>query len=114
MARLGAERHAAARPERRASRHLRHRQLLASLRSRDLRAGRADTGIATRSVAKSAGLDFVPVVWEPFDLLMRQRDYFHPPLQALMRFLQSDELTARAKEMSGFDLSDAGKVRFVV
>ena len=50
-----------------------------------IRAGRADTGIATRSVANSAGLDFVPIVWEPFDLLMRQRDYFHPPLQALMR-----------------------------
>ena len=79
-----------------------------------IRAGRADTGIATRSVANSAGLDFVPLVWEPFDLLMRQRDYFHAALQALIRFLQSDELAARAQEMGGFDLSDAGKVRFVV
>ena len=79
-----------------------------------IRAGRADTGIATRSVANSAGLDFAPIVWEPFDLLMRQRDYFHPPLQALICFLQSDELAARAQEMDGFDLSDAGKVRFVV
>ena len=78
-----------------------------------IRASRADTGIATRSVANSAGLDFVPIVWEPFDLLMRQRDYFHPPLQALIRFLGSDELAARAQEMGGFDLSDAGKVRFV-
>ena len=77
-----------------------------------IRAGRADTGIATRSVANSAGLDFVPIVWEPFDLLMRQRDYFHPPLQALIRFLQSDALAARAQEMGGFDLSPAGTVRF--
>ena len=79
-----------------------------------IRAGRADTGIATRSVANSAGLDFVPIVWEPFDLLMRQRDYFQPPLQALIRFLRSDELAARAQEMGGFDLSSAGTVRFVV
>jgi putative molybdopterin biosynthesis protein len=79
-----------------------------------IRAGRADTGIATRSVANSAGLDFVPIVWEPFDLLIRQRDYFHPPLQALIRFLRSDELAARAQEMGGFDLSSAGSVRFVV
>jgi putative molybdopterin biosynthesis protein len=78
-----------------------------------IRAGRADTGIATRSVANSAGLDFVPIVWESFDLVMRQRDYFHPPLQALLGFLRSDELAARAKEMGGFDLSEAGKVRFV-
>jgi molybdate-binding protein len=79
-----------------------------------IRAGRADIGIATRSVANAAGLDFVPIVWEPFDLLLRQRDYFRPAMQALIRFLRTDELIARAQEMDGFDLSDAGKVRFVI
>jgi putative molybdopterin biosynthesis protein len=79
-----------------------------------IRAGRADTGIATRSVANSAGLDFVPIVWEPFDLLLRQRDYFQEPLQALIRFLHSDELATRALEMGGFDLGVAGSVRFVL
>jgi excisionase family DNA binding protein len=78
-----------------------------------IRAGRADTGVATRSVANAAGLDFVPIVWESFDLLMRQRDYFRPALQALMLFLRSEGLTARAGEMGGFDLAGAGLVRFV-
>jgi putative molybdopterin biosynthesis protein len=78
-----------------------------------IRAGRADAGIATRAVANAAGLDFVPVVWEPFDLVMRQRDYFRPALQALFKFLHADELRARAKEMSGYDMSGAGSVRFV-
>lgn len=77
-----------------------------------IRAGRADTGIATRAVANSAGLGFVPIVWEPFDLVMRQRDYFRPPLQALIDFLHSNELTARAQEMGGYDLSESGSVRF--
>jgi len=44
---------------------------------------------------------------------MRQRDYFRPSLQALVRFLRSEELSARAREMGGFDLSAAGAVRFV-
>ena len=79
-----------------------------------VRAGRADTGIATRGVANSAGLGFAPIVWEPFDLVMRQRDFFHPPLQALVRFLQSDALAARARELGGYDLAEAGKVRFVI
>jgi putative molybdopterin biosynthesis protein len=79
-----------------------------------VRAGRADTGIATRGVANAAGLDFVPIVWEHFDLVVRQRHYFHPPLQALIRFLQSDELTARAQELGGYDMSAAGTVRFVI
>ena len=77
-----------------------------------IRAGRADTGIATRAVADAAGLDFVPIVWEPFDLVMRQRDYFRPALQALIKFLQSDELGQRAAEMGGYDLKDTGSVRF--
>jgi putative molybdopterin biosynthesis protein len=79
-----------------------------------IRAGRADTGIATRGVANAAGLDFVPIVWEHFDLTVRQRDYFHAPLQALIRFLGSDGLAARARELGGYDLSAAGSVRFVV
>jgi excisionase family DNA binding protein len=78
-----------------------------------IRAGRADAGVATRAVANAAGLDFVPVVWEAFDLVMRQCDYFRPPLQGLTRFLRSSEFAARAREMGGYDLAEAGAVRFV-
>jgi len=78
-----------------------------------IRAGRADTGIATRGVANTAGLDFIPIIWEPFDLVMRQRDYFQPPMQSLVNFLHSEELRTRARELGGYDLSVAGTVRFV-
>ena len=47
-----------------------------------VRSGRADCGVATRAVAQAAGLDFVPLTWERFDLALRQRDYFRPGLQA--------------------------------
>jgi len=43
-----------------------------------IRAGKADCGVAPRAAAIAAGLDFVPLVWENFDLLMRQRSYFRP------------------------------------
>jgi excisionase family DNA binding protein len=78
-----------------------------------IRAGRADTGIATRGVANAAGLVFVSIVWEPFDLVMRQRDFFQPPLQALLKFFHSQDFAARARELGGYDLSDTGTVRFV-
>jgi excisionase family DNA binding protein len=78
-----------------------------------IRAGRADAGIATRSVALALGLGFVPIVWESFDLLMRQRDYFRNSLQSLIRFLNADEFRVRAHELGGFDVSGAGSVRFV-
>src|SRR4051812_11893633 len=79
-----------------------------------IRAGRADAGIATRGVANAAGLDFVPIVWEHFDLVVRQRDYFQAPLQALVKFLADPEFIARAKEFGGYDVAGAGSVRFVV
>lgn len=77
-----------------------------------IRAGRAQCGVATRSVANAAGLDFVPLIWERFDMVMRQRDYFQQPMQALMAFLRSSDFAARAREMDGFDLSSTGTVRF--
>ena len=78
-----------------------------------IRVGRADTGIATRSVANSAGLDFVPITWESFDLVMRQHDYFKPSMQTLFNFLRSEQFATRAGEFGGYDLSTAGMVRFV-
>ena len=80
--------------------------------AQSIRVGRADCGIAIRAVANAAGLDFVPIVWERFDLVIRQRYYFRPQLQTLMHFLASDALAARAAEFGGYDLTGTGRVRF--
>jgi molybdate-binding protein len=75
-----------------------------------IRAGRADCGIATRSVA--TGLDFVPLLWERFDLVLRQREYFRQPLQRLLGCLATPAFSTRADEMGGYDVSEAGAVRY--
>ena len=77
-----------------------------------IRAGRADCGIATRSAANAAGVDFVPLLWERFDLVMRQQDYFRPPMQALVSFIRTPAAAARAAELGGYDLGGAGQVRY--
>ena len=78
-----------------------------------IRAGHADCGIATRAVADAAGLDFVPLLWENFDLVLRQRDYFLPGPSALFGFVRSDRFRQRAAELGGYDLSVCGTVRLV-
>ena len=78
-----------------------------------VRAGRADCGIATRAVAQAAGLAFVPLTWERFDLVLRQRDYFLPPAQALGKFIRTAAFRERAGELAGYDVADAGEVRWV-
>jgi putative molybdopterin biosynthesis protein len=77
-----------------------------------IREGRADCGIATRAAARTAGLDFVPLTWESFDLLMRQRTYFTPPLQALMAFLAGEGIRQRASDLTGYDMTPAGTIRY--
>jgi putative molybdopterin biosynthesis protein len=78
-----------------------------------VRSGRADCGIATRSIALTAGLEFLTLTWEHFDLVVRQRDYFLPAPQALFGFLRSAALRERAKELGGYDIRGIGEVRLV-
>jgi putative molybdopterin biosynthesis protein len=78
-----------------------------------VRSGRADCGVATRAVAHAAGLDFVPLTWERFDLALRQRDYFGPGLQALFKFARTAMFRDRAHELTGYDVTEAGDVRWV-
>jgi molybdate-binding protein len=77
-----------------------------------IRTGRADCGIATRAAARGAGLEFVSLAWENFDLLMRQRTYFQPSIQALIRLMAQDSFARRAAELTGYDTSPAGQDRF--
>jgi putative molybdopterin biosynthesis protein len=78
-----------------------------------IRAGRIDCGIATRSVARTVGLDFLPLTWERFDLVLRQRDYFMKGPQALFDFMRQQVLRDRANELGGYDVGDIGAVRLV-
>lgn len=77
-----------------------------------IRTGNADCGIATRAAANAAGLDFMPLLWENFDLVMHQRDYFKPALQALMNFISQPILKQRAKDLTGYDTTPAGTIRY--
>ena len=78
-----------------------------------VRSGRADCGIASRSVAHAAGLGFVPLIWERFDLVLHQRDYFLPGPQALFEQMRKPVFRAQAAELQGYDVTEAGAVRLV-
>jgi molybdate-binding protein len=68
--------------------------------------------MASRSVANAVGLDFISLAWEQFDLVVRQRHYFRPPLQTFFGFVKTPAMIARAQEAGGYDISMAGQIRF--
>ncbi|MGH6815285.1 MAG: substrate-binding domain-containing protein [Hyphomicrobiaceae bacterium] len=77
-----------------------------------IRAGHADCGIASRTVAAAADLDFIPLTTEHFDLLVRQRDSYRSPLQKFLALLRDPHFARRAEELGGLDISHAGAVRW--
>lgn len=73
--------------------------------------GEADCGLGLQAAAGRLG--FLPLVAdESFDLVLRRRDYFEPPIQTLLGFTRSDSFLRRAKHLGGYDLQDIGKVRW--
>jgi putative molybdopterin biosynthesis protein len=76
-----------------------------------IRGGEIDCGVATRAVAATHGLDFIPLVWERFDLALRRRTYFEPATQRLFAFLRGDSVRQRAEALTGYDLSELGSIR---
>jgi len=75
--------------------------------------GRADAGFGIRAEAMPRGLAFVPLVKERFDLLARPRDWFEPPLQALLHFARGEAFRARAERLGGYDVAETGRVAFM-
>jgi excisionase family DNA binding protein len=77
-----------------------------------VREGKADAGLAIEAVAREQGLDFVPLQWERFDVVVRRVEYFEPPLQRLLAFARTQQFRDRAASLSGYDVSNTGAVVF--
>ena len=77
-----------------------------------IHAGRADAGVAIEAAARAHGLDFIPLTDERLDLVVRRRDYFEPPMQALPAFARAPEFAAQAAAMGGYDVRATGRVVF--
>jgi len=77
-----------------------------------VREGKADAGLAIEAAAKEQGLDFVPVQWERFDLVVRRVEYFEAPLQRLLAFARTPAFRDRAVALGGYDVANTGDVVF--
>lgn len=72
--------------------------------------GKADAAPAIRPVAELLGLDFIPLRWERFDLLINRDRFFDPPVQRFINLLHDPSFKKIAKEFVGYDLSVSGKM----
>ena len=70
----------------------------------------ADAAPAISPVADLLGLDFLPLRWERFDLLINRERFFEPPIQKFVTLLHDPLFRAEAEKFSGYDMSLSGKM----
>ena len=74
--------------------------------------GRADAAPAIMPVAGLLDLDFVPLRWERYDLLVSKEHFFEQGVQLFLGLLHEPEFRDIAQKLDGYDLSLCSKMVF--
>lgn len=75
-------------------------------------AGRADAGPGIRTVADLLGLNFFPLRWERFDLMVLRETFFDRRVQTFFALLQESSLKSLAQGLSGYETQGSGLMLF--
>jgi putative molybdopterin biosynthesis protein len=70
--------------------------------------GQADCCLATKTSACVFGLDFIPLVSERYDLVIRKKNLKHPGVQILLDTLGRKAFRRELEGLGGYDTSKAG------
>jgi excisionase family DNA binding protein len=74
--------------------------------------GKADAAPAIRAVAGLLGLDFIPLRWERFDLLIARERFFEQGIQQFLGLLHDKSFYQLVQSYVGYDISLCGKMVF--
>ncbi len=72
-------------------------------------AGRADCGLGILAAARAFGLDFVPMVQEPYDLVLEAASLTDPLLAPLWELLDSADFQASVRRLGGYGTEETGR-----
>ena len=86
-----------------------HRHLDVGL---EILAGRADAGPAIRAVASLLDIEFIPLRWERYDLMVSKDRFFDEGIQRFLSLLHDPQFRRIAEALEGYDISMSGKMVF--
>ncbi len=74
--------------------------------------GTADCGLGVRSGALAMNLDFIPVGWERYDLVIPTEHLDHPAVQGILEILNEGDFQRMLVAQPGYDTRDTGRVQY--
>ena len=86
-----------------------HRHLDVGL---EISAGRADAGLGIHAVAGLLDLDFVPLRWERYDLMIFKERFFDANVQNFLGLLHEEQFFKLAESLQGYDVHLSGRMLF--
>ena len=72
--------------------------------------GEVDAGPGIMPVARKLGLDFIPICWERFDLLISKERFFDKGIQRFLGLIKEAFFKKTAEELGGYDLARSGNM----
>jgi putative molybdopterin biosynthesis protein len=78
----------------------------------EILSGRADAGPGIRAVAGLLDIDFIPLRWERFDLMISKDRFFDEGIQRFLGLLHEKEFRKIASILEGYDVNLGGKMVF--
>lgn len=78
----------------------------------EILAGRADAGLGIHAVAGLLNLDFVPLRWERYDLMIYKERFFDASVQRFLGLLHEEMFFKIAESLKGYDIGLSGRMIF--
>jgi len=73
--------------------------------------GRADAGLGIRIAAEMYNLDFIPLTWEEYDILIRKDSISRKPVEEFLKIVRSEKFRETLTKLSGYrPCEDIGEV----
>lgn len=73
-------------------------------------AGQADTGMGIQAAAQALGLEFIPLYWERYDLVIPLEHYQSEKLSGLLEIVRGETFPAEVAQLAGYDVPEMGQV----
>jgi molybdate-binding protein/DNA-binding transcriptional regulator YhcF (GntR family) len=81
--------------------------------ARAISSGEADVGLGVEAAALALGLAFIPLVQEPYSLVVPEAVWDAPAVQMLVGWLATSEAREAIAALGGYDTSETGTVTWV-